>query len=149
MTATGEGGVALGKFDGAAKGLTSAEIGVWQSLTKPAFALGANFDYNFYPNLAFRVSPTYLASSSDGPPTDTTHGPPGTIRTTLASTPVLCIASARSSSQIQKTESGLDANIEPAPYLWVCLFQCVKNARHELEAVALETNRRLIEIVIQ
>ncbi len=80
VTATGEGGVALGKFDGGAKGLTSAEIGVWESTTRPAFALGANFDYNFYPNLAFRVSPTYLGTFFRRDPTDTTHGPPGTIQ---------------------------------------------------------------------
>src|SRR5271156_1475414 len=50
VTATGEGGVALGKFDGAAKALPSAVLGVWQSQTKPAFSLGVNVDYNFYPN---------------------------------------------------------------------------------------------------
>jgi outer membrane protein with beta-barrel domain len=79
-TVTGEGGVALGKFDGAAKGLTSAELGVWQSTTKPAFSLGANFDYNFYPNLAFRVSPTYVGTFFRRDPTDTVHGPQGTIQ---------------------------------------------------------------------
>jgi hypothetical protein len=79
-TVTGEGGVALGKFDGAAKGLTSAELGVWQSRTKPAFSVGANFDYNFYPNLAFRVSPTYLGTFFRRDPTDTVHGPDGTIQ---------------------------------------------------------------------
>lgn len=47
---TAEGGAAIGKFDGGAKGLTSAELGVWQSTTKPVFSVGANFDYNFYPN---------------------------------------------------------------------------------------------------
>jgi len=77
---TAEGGVALGKFDGGAKGLTSAELGVWQSTTKPAFSLGANFDYNFYPNLAFRVSPTYVGTFFRRDPTDTTHGPDGTIQ---------------------------------------------------------------------
>lgn len=80
LTATGEGGVALGKFDGGAKGLTSAEIGVWQSETRPAFSVGANLDYNFYPNLAFRISPTYVATFYRRPPTDTVHGPPGTIQ---------------------------------------------------------------------
>jgi hypothetical protein len=79
-TVTAEGGVALGKFDGGAKGLTSAELGVWQSTTKPAFSLGANFDYNFYPNLAFRVSPTYVGTFFRRDPTDTTHGPDGTIQ---------------------------------------------------------------------
>jgi opacity protein-like surface antigen len=80
VTATAEGGVALGKFDGAAKGLTSAELGVWESKTKPAFSLGANVDYNFYPNLAFRVSPTYVGTFYRLGPTDTTHGPQGTIQ---------------------------------------------------------------------
>jgi hypothetical protein len=79
-TVTAEGGAALGKFDGAAKGLTSAELGVWQSTTKPAFSVGANFDYNFYPNLAFRVSPTYVGTFFRRDPTDTVHGPDGTIQ---------------------------------------------------------------------
>jgi hypothetical protein len=77
---TAEGGAAIGKFDGGAKGLTSAELGVWQSTTKPVFSLGANFDYNFYPNLAFRVSPTYVGTFFRLDPTDTQHGPPGTIQ---------------------------------------------------------------------
>ncbi|MEO6807284.1 MAG: hypothetical protein ABI209_14190 [Edaphobacter sp.] len=80
VTATAEGGVAIGKFDGGAKGLTSAQIGVWQSATKPVFSLGANFDYNFYPNLAFRVSPTYIGTFFKLDPTDTLHGPPGSIQ---------------------------------------------------------------------
>jgi len=80
VTVTGEGGVALGKFDDGAKGLTSAELGVWQSLTKPAFSLGANFDYNFYPNLAFRVSPTYVGTFFRRDPADVNHGPDGTIQ---------------------------------------------------------------------
>ena len=80
VTVTGEGGAALGKFDGDAKGLQSKDIGVWQDATKPAFALGANFDYNFYPNIAFRVSPTYLATFYRLDPLDTTHGPQSTIQ---------------------------------------------------------------------
>ena len=80
VTATGEGGAALGKFDGAAKGLPSAVLGVWQSTTKPAFSIGANIDYNFYPNLAFRVSPTYVGTFFRRDPTDVNHGPDGTIQ---------------------------------------------------------------------
>jgi len=80
VAVTGEGGVALGKFDGDAKGLTSADIGVWESNTKPAFSLGANFDYNFYPNLAFRISPTYVGTFFRRDPTDVIHGPDGTIQ---------------------------------------------------------------------
>jgi hypothetical protein len=80
VSVTAEGGAAIGKFDGASKGFTSAELGVWQSTTKPVFSLGANLDYNFYPNLAFRVSPTYVGTFFRLDPADTLHGPPGTIQ---------------------------------------------------------------------
>jgi hypothetical protein len=80
VSVTAEGGAAIGKFDGASKGFTSAELGVWQSTTKPVFSIGANFDYNFYPNLAFRISPTYVGTFFRLDPTDTLHGPPGTIQ---------------------------------------------------------------------
>ncbi|MGD0444155.1 MAG: outer membrane beta-barrel protein [Edaphobacter sp.] len=80
ITATGEGGAAIGKFDDGAKGLPSAVLGVWESTTKPAFSIGANIDYNFYPNLAFRVSPTYVGTFFRRDPTDVNHGPNGTIQ---------------------------------------------------------------------
>lgn len=44
------------------------------------FSLGVNIDYNFYPNLAFRVSPTYLGTFYRRPPADVNHGPDGTIQ---------------------------------------------------------------------
>jgi hypothetical protein len=77
---TAEGGAAIGKFDGDAKGFQSKDIGVWQSATKPVFSVGANFDYNLYPNLALRVSPTYVGTFFRMDPADTLHGPPGTIQ---------------------------------------------------------------------
>jgi opacity protein-like surface antigen len=80
VSVTGEGGAAIGKFDGGAKGLRSRDIGVWQSATKPVFSVGANIDYNFYPNLAFRISPTYLGTFFRMDPADTLHGPQGTIQ---------------------------------------------------------------------
>jgi hypothetical protein len=80
ISVTAEGGAAIGKFDGDAKGFQSKDIGVWQSTTKPVFSLGANFDYNFYPNLALRVSPTYVGTFFRMDPADTLHGPPGTIQ---------------------------------------------------------------------
>jgi hypothetical protein len=80
VSVTAEGGAAIGKFDGDSKGLQSKDIGVWQSTTKPVFSLGANFDYNLYPNLAFRVSPTYVGTFFRMDPADTLHGPPGTIQ---------------------------------------------------------------------
>jgi hypothetical protein len=80
VAVTGEGGAVLGKFDGDTKGLPSAELGLWQSTTKPAFSIGANFDYNFYPDLAFRIEPTYIATFFKLDPLDTTHGPSGSIQ---------------------------------------------------------------------
>ncbi len=70
LSVTGEGGVALGKFDGDSKGFPSSELGVWQSQTKPAFSVGTNLDYNFYPNLAFRVEPTYVGTFFRSSPND-------------------------------------------------------------------------------
>src|SRR5580704_17149813 len=58
----GVGGAAYGKFDSGAKGLSSADIHVWQSGFRPVMSVGANFDYNLYPNLALRVTPTYLGT---------------------------------------------------------------------------------------
>lgn len=80
VSVTGEGGAVLGKFDGASKGFQSKDLGVWESTTKPAFSLGANFDYNLFPNLAFRVTPTYLGTLFRLGSDDTTHGPQGSIQ---------------------------------------------------------------------
>jgi len=77
------GGAAIGKFDSGAKGLTSADIHVWQSNTRPAFSLGANFDYNFYPNLAVRVTPTYLGTFFRMDPNDTSTSSRGSIQNNL------------------------------------------------------------------
>jgi hypothetical protein len=58
------GGVAIGKFDGGAKGYTAAELGLWpDTMARPAFSLGGNLDYNLYPNFAFRVAPSYLGTT--------------------------------------------------------------------------------------
>ena len=66
MSAFAEGGVGLGKFAGDSKGLTAADIGVWTGDYAASFAAGVNFDYNFYPNLAVRVTPTYLGTTFGG-----------------------------------------------------------------------------------
>jgi hypothetical protein len=83
ITITAEGGAALGKFDGGSKGLPSSAIGVWQSATRPAFSVGANFDYNFYPNLAMRVTPTYLGTFYHLDPLDPSPLPHGTMQNSL------------------------------------------------------------------
>ena len=58
----GTGGLGLGKFDAGSKGLPSSAIGVWPTGLAPVFTAGVNFDYNFYPNLAARVTPTYIGT---------------------------------------------------------------------------------------
>ena len=66
LSAFAEGGVTLGKFAGDSKGLSAAEIGVWQGDYAAAFSAGLNFDYNIFPNVAFRLTPTYLGSTFGG-----------------------------------------------------------------------------------
>jgi hypothetical protein len=80
VSVTGEAGVALGKFDGGTKTIPSRDLGLWQSTTKPAFSVGANFDYNFYPNLALRVTPTYVGTLFRLDPLDTAPSPHGSIQ---------------------------------------------------------------------
>lgn len=60
------GGAGIGKFDSGSKGIPAANLGLWPSETRPVFTVGANLDYNFYPNLALRVTPTYLGSTWGG-----------------------------------------------------------------------------------
>jgi hypothetical protein len=65
------GGLALGKFDGASKGFSSAnfqQVGynLWNSGLNGAFSAGVNVDYNFFPNLAVRLTPTYVGTTFGG-----------------------------------------------------------------------------------
>jgi hypothetical protein len=62
ISVQGVGGVADGIFSGGAKGLFGYQLGLWNDGVRPAFNVSANADYNFYPNLAFRFSPTYQAT---------------------------------------------------------------------------------------
>jgi hypothetical protein len=62
-----EGGTALGKFSGGSKGIPDVDIGLWPSSdARAAFSGGVNFDYNFFPNLSARISPTYLGTNFGG-----------------------------------------------------------------------------------
>ncbi|NYF77853.1 outer membrane protein [Granulicella arctica] len=62
-----QGGTALGKFDGGSKGIPATDIGMWPSSNaRAAFSVGANLDYNLFPNLAARVSPTYVGTTFGG-----------------------------------------------------------------------------------
>jgi hypothetical protein len=80
---TGEGGAALGKFDGDTKGLPSSALGLWQSEIRPAFSVGANLDYNFYPNLALRLTPTYVGTFYQLSPLDPAPSPHGAFQSNL------------------------------------------------------------------
>lgn len=60
------GGVGVGKFDTGSKGIPSSLLGTWPSETRAAFSVGLNLDYNVYPNLALRVTPTYLGTTFGG-----------------------------------------------------------------------------------
>ena len=58
------GGVAIGKFDGDTKKIPGPQLGLWpSSAARPVFSIGANFDYNLYPNIAFRIAPSYLGTT--------------------------------------------------------------------------------------
>jgi hypothetical protein len=60
------GGVSFGQFQGNIVPLRSEQIGMWPSETRPAFSVGVNLDYNFFPNFAVRVAPTYLGTTFGG-----------------------------------------------------------------------------------
>jgi hypothetical protein len=59
-------GYSLGNFDGGTKAIPAVNLGLWKTEGRPAFSAGVNFDYNFYPNLAFRVTPTYVGTTFQG-----------------------------------------------------------------------------------
>lgn len=63
----GTGGVAYGKFSEGSKAIPSTDIGIWADAWRPAFTAGVNFDYNFYPNLAVRFTPTYIGTTFTSP----------------------------------------------------------------------------------
>jgi hypothetical protein len=61
------GGTAIGKFDGDSKGISAANLGLWPSTdARPVFSIGGNLDLNFYPNISFRIAPSYTATTFGG-----------------------------------------------------------------------------------
>ena len=77
------GGEAWGIFSGGSKGVPSTIIGMWPDGPRPAVNVGANLDYNFYPNLAMRMTPTYLGTFYHLDPLDPSPQPHGTIQNSL------------------------------------------------------------------
>ncbi len=62
----GAGGVGWGRFSTGPKDFPPQTVGLWPSGFNAAFGAGVNLDYNFFPNLAFRVTPTYLGTTFGG-----------------------------------------------------------------------------------
>jgi hypothetical protein len=62
VSAQALGGVGWGIFSGGAKGLTGADLGLWQDGIRPAVSFGISGDYNIQPNLAIRITPTYMGT---------------------------------------------------------------------------------------
>jgi hypothetical protein len=61
------GGSALGKFDGDTKGIAPQQLGFWSAFSaRPAFSAGGSLDLNIYPNIAFRITPSYTATTFGG-----------------------------------------------------------------------------------
>jgi hypothetical protein len=55
-------GTGYGNFSNGGKGLTGPELGLWNPGFRPAYSIGVSADYNVYPNLALRFTPTYVAT---------------------------------------------------------------------------------------
>lgn len=62
LSAQGLVGTTWGLFSGGAKGLTGPQVGMWEDGFRPAFSVGVSADYNLYPNLAFRFTPTFVGT---------------------------------------------------------------------------------------
>ena len=64
LSAFALGGTAIGKFDGDTHGIPSQTLGFWPSTNAaPAVSVGGNLDMNIFPNLAFRIAPSYLGTN--------------------------------------------------------------------------------------
>ena len=61
------GGVGIANSSGASKGLTYVQTGFWQDAARPAFIINLAGDINVFPNLAFRVLPTYVGTTFTSP----------------------------------------------------------------------------------
>ncbi|MCL2660863.1 MAG: hypothetical protein FWD64_10160 [Acidobacteriaceae bacterium] len=62
ISVTATGGVSEGLFDNDTLQYPSKQLRLYQSGIRPVFSGGVNFDYNIYPNLAIRVTPTYVGN---------------------------------------------------------------------------------------
>lgn len=77
VSAQALGGIGWGIFGGGSKSIPQTYLGLWQNGTRPAVQLSVSGDYNFYPNLAFRVTPTWTGTTFQSGPLSPT-GPNAT-----------------------------------------------------------------------
>jgi Ni/Co efflux regulator RcnB len=66
VSAQALGGVGWGIFSGGSKQIPGPLLGLWDDGIRPAFSLGVSADYNIYPNLAVRVTPTWVGTDFVG-----------------------------------------------------------------------------------
>ncbi len=59
-------GTAWGLFSGGSKGIPGPDLGLWKDGFRPAYSLGVSADYNLYPNLAVRITPTWVGTNFVG-----------------------------------------------------------------------------------
>ncbi len=67
LSAQGLAGTSWGIFSGGSKGIPGTDLGLWESGLRPAFSVGLSGDYNVTPNLALRVTPTWVGTNFVGP----------------------------------------------------------------------------------
>ena len=67
LSAQALGGVGIANSSGASKGLSYIQTGFWQDASRPAFIINLAGDINIFPNLAFRVLPTYVGTTFTSP----------------------------------------------------------------------------------
>jgi hypothetical protein len=60
-------GTSWGIFSGGSKNIPATDLGLWESGVRPAFSLGVSADYNIYPNVAVRFTPTWVGTNFVGP----------------------------------------------------------------------------------
>ena len=66
VSVQGLGGTGWGIFSGGSKGIPGSDLGLWNDGMRPAFSASLNADYNIYPNLALRFSPTWVGTTFVG-----------------------------------------------------------------------------------
>jgi len=67
MSAQALAGTGWGIFSGGSKGIPGSDLGLWNDGLRPAYSLGVSADYNLYPNLALRFTPTWVGTNFVGP----------------------------------------------------------------------------------